>query len=67
MATKPVSPPRGPTDEELLTVGEVTPENAPIDTLPLTEEERQALSNPEPKWIDGATVSAKLAARLRGG
>lgn len=63
---KPVQP-RGPTDAELLTDGEVTPEQAPVDTLPETEEERAAVTNPDPKWVDGAMVSAKLAARLRGG
>ena len=43
MATKPTLP-RGPTDEELVAVGEVTPEAAPLDTLPLTAEERRLVA-----------------------
>lgn len=43
--------------------GEVTLENAPIDTIPITDEERHSLSKPDPKWTDGATVSAMLLAR----
>lgn len=56
---------RGPTEEELLAIGEVTMDTAPVDSLQLTDEERHAFSKPDPKWTDGAIVSAMIADRIR--
>ena len=68
-AAKKPPVPQGPTDEELFAVGEVMPEDAPVDTFPMTDEEREALAKAkaDPRWVDGATVSAMIAERVRTG